>query len=59
MTKLNLNLPGTPYTSRRVLHGVRVEMSERKIKKNEENENNVEIISKIWNLVRFLIIKQG
>ena len=25
-----LNLPDTPYTSRRVLHGVRVEMAKRK-----------------------------
>ena len=31
-----LNLPDTPFTSGRVLHGVRVEMTKRKMKKKEK-----------------------
>ena len=38
---LNLNLPGTPYTSRRVLHGVRVEMAEKKKKKKKKKKERV------------------
>ena len=30
ISHLNLNLPGTPYTSERVLRGVRVEMARKK-----------------------------
>ena len=36
---LNLNLPGTPYTSGRVLHGVRVEMAKTKTKTKQTNKN--------------------
>ena len=37
-----LNLPDTPYTSGRVLHGVRVEMAKRKMKKKKKKKSSRE-----------------
>ena len=45
-----LNLPGTPYTSGRVLHGVRVEMA-----KKQQQTKQIRIFEELQNLNLLLI----
>ena len=40
----SLNLPDTPYTSGRVLHGVLVEMAKRKMKKRKKKSSRGDAI---------------
>ena len=51
---LNLNLPGTPYTSERVLRGVRVEMARKKNMRENKMINKIYafLVSEnlMWNL---------